>query len=213
MAGQGYEAIHSDRQAFPWVKSQGEQSCRSGSQQWCRGGTAAVPKLGTVLQAASEQQHLLLPWPHCLPWPLAGLQTAWLRRQTLPSFLSAPLLISCLFCSRVTLDTITRQCEKHSGDKEGAVFVDGGAQFCIPAATTLPTKAWQVPLVLSQSETQDLPISLTHSLLFTSGMHVPRGLWTTCNNTCPVPGCAKLFVPCGIIMGLQVCNTHQFKFF
>lgn len=93
------------------------------------------------------------------------------------------------------------------------MFVDGGAQLCIPVATTLPTKAWQLPLVLSPSETQALPISLTHSLLFTSGMHLPRGLWTACSNTCPVPGCAKLFVPCGITMGLQVCDTHQFKFF
>lgn len=42
-----------------------------------------------------------------------------------------------------------------------------GAQLCIPAATTVPMRAWEVPLVLSQSETQDLPISLKHSLLFT----------------------------------------------
>lgn len=79
-----------------------------------------------------------------------------------------------------------------------------GAQLCIPVATTLPIKAWEVLLVLSGSGTRDLPISLKHSLLFTSGMQLPGGLWTTCNNTCPVLGCAKLFVPYGITTGLQV---------
>lgn len=129
--------------------------------------------------------------------PLSALATSRLASSLALRTSPALILISSLVCSRVTLDTVTRQCEKLWGDKEGAVFVDGteGAQLCIPVPTALPFRAWEALLVLSQSGTPDLPMSLTHSLLFTRGTHLPRGLWTACTNTCPVLGSAKLFVP------------------